>query len=151
MTSHSHILRYSRSDESVPRKSTKQVGKFLSVSLHTKTPLPFRQSHSSDLTVLGWVFSRVRVRGVRPSPLPMAASGEATERPRTAPRIDLLVVESRSNNFRRTPDHLWPYRPCRRRQGQTCTHDSRDDLLQRRAGRATRSTTPSNSTSELLR
>ena len=88
---------------------------------------------------------------VRPSPLPTAASRKAAERPRAVSRVELSVVESRSNSFRRSPEHLWPCRPCRRRQGQTCTHDSRDDLLQRRAGRATRSTTPSNSTSELFR
>ena len=84
---------------------------------------------------------------VRPSPLPTAASGKAAERPRAVSRVELSVVESRSNSFRRSPEHLWPCRSCRRRQGQTCTHDSRDDLLQSRAVRTTRSTGWSNSTS----
>ena len=84
---------------------------------------------------------------VRPSPLPTAASRKAAERPRAVSRVELSVVESRSNSFRRSPEHLWPCRPCRQRQGQTCTHDSRDDLLQSRAVRTTRSTGWSNSTS----
>ena len=57
------------------------------------------------------------------------------------------MVLRRSNSFRRSPDHLWSYRLRRRRQGQTFTHDSRDDLLQSRAVRTTRSTGWSNSTS----
>ena len=95
----------------------------------------------------GLGFQLHAVRSVRPSPPPTAASRKAAERPRAVSRVELSVVESRSNSFRRSPEHLWPCRSCRRRQGQTCTHDSRDDLLQSRAVRTTRSTGWSNSTS----
>ena len=97
-----------------------------------------------DEPTLGWLKSSVG-QSVRPSPLPTAASRKAAERPRAVSRVELSVVESRSNSFRRSPEHLWPCRSCRRRQGQTCTHDSRDDLLQSRAVRTTRSTGWSNS------